>query len=137
MAHLRLLIATHRRSLLSLVACAMLVRALVPVGWMPVASAQGLRLMLCDGTGPAVARPVAHAMQGMHHDDAPGHPSMPGADHPCAFAGIAPGIVAPALAAPLPPARVVATPPLARAPVAIGHGLAAPPPPPTGPPTFA
>lgn len=143
MAALRILTATHRRWLLLLFACAMLVRALIPTGWMPVADAQGFRIVLCSGTGPAMLStgpsakaPMEHAMAGMHHERSPEHHSQ-GPEHPCAFAGVTPAIDTPTLAAPLPPAPVRTTPALARALVAIGHGLAAPPPPQTGPPAFA
>ncbi|RXD05153.1 hypothetical protein EQZ23_08545 [Sphingomonas sp. UV9] len=143
MAALRILTATHRRWLLLLFACAMLVRALIPTGWMPITDAQGFHIVLCSGTGPAMLStgpsakaPMNHAMAGMHHEKSSDHHSQ-GPEHPCAFAGVTPAIDAPTLAAPLPLVRIRATPALARALVTIGHGLAAPPPPQTGPPTFA
>ena len=139
MAPLRTLTATHRRWLLLLFACAMLVRALIPTGWMPIADAQGFRIVLCSGAGPmtpSATAPMDHAMAGMHHEKSSDHHSQ-GPEHPCAFAGVTPAIDTPPLAAPLPPVRIRATPALARALVTIGHGLAAPPPPQTGPPTFA
>ncbi|SFO06409.1 hypothetical protein [Sphingomonas sp. OK281] len=139
MAALRTLTATHRRWLLLVFACAMLVRALIPTGWMPVADAQGFRIVLCSGTGPTIPSaqaPMEHAMAGMHHRKSSEHHSQ-GPEHPCAFAGVTPAIDMPTLAAPLPPVRIRATPALARVLVTIGHGLAAPPPPQTGPPPFA
>ncbi len=138
MAALRTLTATHRRWLLLLFACAMLVRALIPTGWMPIADAQGFRILLCSGTGPAMPTakaPMDHAMAGMHHEKSSEHHSQ-GPEHPCAFAGVTPAIDSPTLAAPLPPVHIRATPVLARTRVTVGHGLAAPPPPQTGPPTF-
>lgn len=149
--------ATARaRALMTLIVCALVMRALVPAGWMPVASAQGIRLALCDGTGPeapveralhaarashamkvTTARGrMAHVMTGMRHEQTPDHPAS-APDHPCTFASVTPGIEAPALAAPLPPMRVTVVPARAQALVAVGRGLAAPPPPQTGPPTFA
>ncbi len=139
MAALCTLTATHRTWLLVVFACAMLVRALIPTGWMPVADAQGFRIVLCSGTGPAMPMakaPMDHAMPGMDHKKSSDHHDQ-GPEHPCVFAGVTPAIAAPTLAAPLPPVRIRATPAPARALVAIGHGLAAPPPPQTGPPTFA
>lgn len=139
MAALRTLTATHRRWLLLLFACAMLVRVLIPTGWMPIADAQGFHIVLCSGAGPmtpAANVSLDHAMAGMHHDPSPEHHSQ-GPEHPCAFAGVTAAIEAPTLAAPLPPVRTRATPAPTRALITVGHGLAAPPPPQTGPPTFA
>jgi hypothetical protein len=135
---LRHLSPLQARLLLVLFACAMLARALVPTGWMPVATAQGLWIVPCSGTGPMIpqaAAPMAHAMPGMHHED-PDHGTT-GVDHPCAFAGVTPALDAPTLAIALPPPFVRAVPSPIRALVAVGRGLAAPPPPQTGPPTFA
>lgn len=133
---LRHLSPLRARLLLALFACAMLARALVPTGWMPIADAQGFRIVPCSGTGPVVAAPMAHAMAGMHHGKDADHGSS-GADHPCAFAGVTPAIDAPMLAAPSPLVvrRAGATP--TRTLVSVGRGLAAPPPPQTGPPAFA
>jgi hypothetical protein len=147
MGNLRTLTATHRRCLLLVFACAMLVRALIPTGWMPIADAQGFRIVPCSGTGPmraplaAADASVDHVMADMHHatgvdDRSPEHHN-PGADHPCAFASVTPALEAPVLAAPLPLVPVRAMPAPTRMLVGVGHGLAAPPPPPTGPPTFA
>ncbi len=121
----------NRTRLAALLAVALVVRALVPTGWMPVATAQGVRLALCPGQD--VTPP---AMAGMHH----GHErdgKQPPPDHPCAFAGLglaadtAPPFVIPSAAPVAPP--LVAAHPLA---VTVGRGLAAPPPPATGPPAF-
>lgn len=146
MVVLSILTATHRRWLLLLFACAMLVRALIPTGWMPIADAQGFRIVLCSGTGPAIPAakatipsvnaPMGDAMAGMHHEKSSDRHSQ-GPEHPCVFAGVTPAMDTPTLAAPLPPVRIRAAPALVRALVTIGHGLAAPPPPQTGPPTFA
>ncbi len=146
MSSVRILTATHRHWLLLLFACAMLVRAAIPAGWMPIAGAQGFRIIPCSGTGPAPAATTTtmqHAMPGMrhqgsieHHEQRPEHDGQ-GPEHPCAFAG-----VTPAIPVPTPPERLV----LVRVPTAfvstdgqimVGHGLAAPPPPQTGPPPFA
>lgn len=127
------------RLLLALFACAMVMRALVPSGWMPVVTAEmGVRFVPCSGTGPMVAQAAPtmnHAMPGMSHKDS-GHGTA-GIDHPCAFAGVTPAIDGPALAVAQPLLFAQAIPPLARALVSIGRGLAAPPPPQTGPPAFA
>lgn len=136
MGALRHLSPFQARLLLALFACAMLARAIVPAGWMPVAGVDGFRIVLCSGAGPMpVARPH-HAMVGMHHGEEAGHDN-PGADHPCAFAGVTPAIDAPTLVLPLPLPFLRVGSGLIRLLVAIGHGLAAPPPPQTGPPAFA
>ncbi len=122
-----------RRALWALLfAGALLARLASPSGWMPVADAAGMHLVPCDGMAPAMPR----AMAGMAHH---GHDHRsPVADHPCAFAGL--GL---AMAEPLPPPRLLPPSPDQLAPrsvhaaVAIGRGLAAPPPPSTGPPLLA
>ena len=131
--------ATARSSLILrgaailLVALALALRVLVPAGWMP-ATGQGFALTLCTGTGPATAWVDG---RGEVHRGSPSAPRE--ADHPCAFAGIAtpallPALLPLALALPVPAAP--AWVPVARV-ATIGHGLAAPPPPPTGPPLHA
>ncbi len=127
------LIRTMRRALLALVfAGALLARLASPPGWMPEVDASGFHLVPCDGTDtpPAMVGP-AHRH---HHHGKAGH----GADQPCAFAGL--GL---AMAEPLSPPRLVppapgrTTPHAIHAAVAVGRGLAAPPPPSTGPPLLA
>ncbi|AHE56627.1 hypothetical protein [Sphingomonas sanxanigenens] len=120
---------------LLLVACALLLRIAIPAGWMPSTGADGLiRITLCTGQGQMEAWVDG---DGRIHDRKPGK-SEPKTDHPCAFAGlIVPALDAAPIDTPLRFARgdgVV--PAFAHEVVAIGHGLAAPPPPPTGPPAF-
>ena len=80
----RALMLRHPVLVATLLFCALIVRVLVPAGYMPVAGGGALMLQLCPGTAPAAAAPMA----GMHHDgakhDAPGK-----AEQPCAFAGLA------------------------------------------------
>lgn len=116
----------------ALLLCALLVRAMVPTGWMPVATAHGLSFALCAGQEPA-----PHAVTAMHHGQKEhGGQAMP--DHPCAFAGLGlaadtapPPLAMPAMSVAIEaaPARVLAA--------TVGRGLAAPPPPATGPPAYA
>lgn len=118
---------------LLLVACALLLRIAIPAGWMPATGADGLiRITLCTGQGQMEAWVDG---EGQTHDHKPGK-SEPKTDHPCVFAGlIAPALGAIAVDTPLPFTRVGdIAPAFARGTVAIGRGLAAPPPPPTGPP---
>lgn len=96
MTGLRSFLQQHRGLALWLVAAALLVRLLVPAGFMPVVSQGRVTLAPCSGVMPAMA--------GMaHHDRAP---AEDGARHdmPCAFAGLA----APALGAADPVLPVVA-----------------------------
>ncbi len=126
---------------LALLACALALRLLVPAGWMPVADAQGLHLVLCSGSGP-LEMPSPHvlpAMAGMHQAGHTGHDhhhqGMP--DHPCAFAGLGLALAEPVLPMLAPVAIAAQTlVTLIPAAVAVGRGLAAPPPPPTGPPAL-
>jgi hypothetical protein len=130
---LRSLTATRRRLLLALFACAMLLRIAVPEGWMPVAEANGWQLTICSGMWPVDAMPD---MPGMAHHKAPaGHDQ---GDHPCTFAGLGMAAALPDLPSmPVLPVAIAVPPLLAFGMVAIGRGLAAPPPPATGPPMLA
>lgn len=116
---------------LALIVCALLLRALIPAGWMPTAGTDGMiRIAMCTGMGATTAW---MDRSGKIHQDAPG-----GSDHgsqPCGFAVLGHGLDAmPGLA--IPAARTgndvgVMT---ALPAVSVGRGLAAPPPPSTGPP---
>jgi hypothetical protein len=119
---------THHFAL-ALVALALLVRAAIPAGWMP-ASDGGRWITLCTGSGAVAAFVDA---DGVRHDD----PAPAAQDHPCAFAGVAVPLTPPlAIAVPLPSFETARPARLAAATVAIGRGLAAPPPPSTGPPAL-
>ena len=132
---------TRRGLVLLALLCILLARVAVPAGWMPMAAADGgLVLVPCSGMGATTL--VAADMAGMHmpgmaagHEGGEGqrHPD-PSGDHPCSGAGVAAAIATPLAMAPvgLPirPAIVVARTFI----VMIGQGLAAPPPPQTGPP---
>ena len=112
-----------------LIALALAVRVLVPSGWMPD-QARGFAITLCTGAGAETAWIDA---DGNIHKKAPA--TAP--DHLCAFAGVA----APMLGGD-PPVSIVAPAPVAVAArvqplIAVGQGLAAPPPPATGPPATA
>ena len=105
---------------------ALAVRMLVPVGFMPAAGGP-VALVACPDAGP-----IVHAMPGMmHHAD-----HAPHADHRCPFGAVAGAVAllgAPILAGivlpiALPRQIVLWTRPQP------GPGLAAPPPPKTGPP---
>jgi len=127
---------TTQLLLAAIFACALLLRLAIPDGWMPVQTAHGWRLTICTGMGPLDAMPAMTMGHGAHE--------MPRGDHHkaassvCAFAGIGVATAEPfvpslALIAPI----FAAAPALVREVVAIGRGLAAPPPPQTGPPLIA
>lgn len=114
-----------------LVVLALLLRVLVPAGWMPAATDSGYAITLCSGMGAVSAWVDA---EGKLHKE---KPSKAKTDHPCVFSGFGAAIDLPAFnAGPMLPSLLAGTllAPLSIT-VAIGRGLAAPPPPPTGPPT--
>jgi hypothetical protein len=122
-----------------LLALALLTRLLIPAGWMPGANASGFRLELCSGFGPPppamlkAAEDVAKRLNGSKH----GGKDRANGDQACGFGALALGweaISAPAIAA---PGIAAAAWPFRTFSVAVGRGLAAPPPPSTGPPAIA
>lgn len=134
-------IATLRRMGLVLVALAMLVRVVVPAGYMAAATESGgPAIVICTGEGAleVVVDADGAASKAPLGQDGQPHKSDPKTDHPCAFAGAATPLGAPVLA-------LAAAPLLAYAPAVPvlpahqrpGLGLAAPPPPTTGPPALA
>lgn len=127
-----------KAAMLALFACALLLRLIVPAGWMPVSDARGIHVVICTGMGPVetvIAVPMAASVSGAHHGPADDHQA---ADHPCVFSGLGLALAEPRL-------PDLAVPPAVRAftlvaiatGVTIGRGLAAPPPPATGPPLLA
>lgn len=121
------------RTAFVLTALALLLRILVPAGFMPSSNAgQGYAIALCsDMSGMS----GWVDLNGKLHKGA--KPSEETTNHqPCVFSGFAtaltlPDIIGPATPAPIAVAAFFGSS-LGRA--AIGQGLAAPPPPPTGPP---
>ncbi len=111
---------------------ALFARMLVPAGFMPMQGADGAaRIVLCSGSGPmTMVMPMA-GKSDHRQDDHQGHDG----DHACPFAGFAAlADFARLPAAPLPAVfaavAIIAAALFARP----GLGLAAPPPPKTGPP---
>jgi len=140
MRALRSLTMARYRLFMAIFACALALRLAVPAGWMPVAQADGsVRLALCPGAAPIERESTTHAAHGHGHEQAPASHDHDRGDHapPCAFSGLAFAAAVPELA-PAPRLLPIITPPPAQhALVSIGRGLAAPPPPQTGPPVFA
>ena len=115
---------------LAFVVLALLLRVMVPSGWMPAAAGSGFSITLCTGMG-AVSAWIDS--EGKVHKEKPAE-SKP--EHPCIFSGFSAALDLPAfdgrlIVPSLAPATFFV---LSMATVAIGRGLAAPPPPPTGPP---
>lgn len=80
-----------------IVLAAMVLRALLPAGWMPSPLHTGSPLMICDGTMPmhdmlgmpGMDHDAMASMPGMHHD-MPAHPQSHDHGTPCVFAAAAP-----------------------------------------------
>jgi len=130
-----------------LLALALVYKALVPAGWMPVVENGSVALKLCGAWSqqlPVVAEPLQHdAHRGQHaapppvqHQDH--EQDQQGADQPCSFA--AGGL---SWTGPQDPAQSIAQLSPAQPPTILHRrrvvqaGLASPPPPATGPPLFA
>lgn len=127
-AHLR---ALPRSAAFTLIACALLLRALIPAGWMPTTGADGVaRISICTGMGPTSAW---IDRDGKLHKEAPAKKHRD--QQPCGFGALGAGLDAtPSLAivTPADPDGTFAL--IDRQTLSISHGLAAPPPPSTGPP---
>ncbi len=127
----------NRLLLTAIVFCTLILRFLVPNGWMPVMSASGWTLEICNGMEvPSMDMDHGAPMAGMHHGmDKHDHRA---GDRPCVYSAVACALTGPiALGVDgltLAPVEQLIV--LVEA-VAIGRGLAAPPPPATGPPAFS
>ena len=127
-----------RALLVALMLCVFAVRVIVPQGFMWATGADGSpRMVECSGMGPMPA-PVAHQHGHQHGQDGKHDHDGKTGDHICAFAAAS---LAVDLAGDFHPAATHVAP--TAAPVALhifarpGLGLAAPPPPKTGPPAAA
>ena len=80
MTPLRLYWRAHRRFALAIVMVAMLMRLLLPTGFMPDVAGGTLRIVLCTGHAPAaMAMAMHHGGGGQKHGDTAKH------DMPCPF----------------------------------------------------
>lgn len=123
----RILLLRHRPAAALLLGAVLLLRALVPGGWMVERAGGELTVALCsDASGGQVfvTIPLGDETPDPHE----------GQQAPCAFTALADLPPALALPQPLPVRGGPAPVPLE---IAIGQGLAAPPPPQTGPPAIA
>jgi hypothetical protein len=142
---------TGASHLLTLLLVALAIRAVVPAGWMPVVADHRLSFVLCNGWSGETPAPAPHGEHGEHAAHANVHAGSHHAPEPdeqqgqhssespaiCAYAAIASALADPPAE---PPADLftgngfawqVALRP------APFSGLAAPPPPSTGPPALA
>ncbi len=126
---IRRLLSVRAPLLLSLIALALLARAALPAGWMPTFADGTVQISVCSGEGRTVM--WLDKAGKTHKSDPSGNDHK---DSPCAFASVAPAIDAPVM----PPVNYAAATPVLQGlrlqTAAIGQGLAAPPPPQTGPP---
>jgi hypothetical protein len=103
---------------------AMAVRGVLPPGFMLSPAAHGVSVRLCSGATMVVD--LGKSEHGKQRSDTA----------PCAFAAIAHAAPAPsAVSVPIATAPAIAV--TAHTPTRVGQGLAAPPPPATGPPLHA
>ncbi len=119
-----------------LMVLALFARMIRPAGFMPVQGTDGVtRILMCSGSGPmTIALPAAFLGGADHHQ---GDPTGHEGDHACAFAGFAAAADFAHAPGPLAPVFLAVAPALGPALFARpGLGLAAPPPPKTGPPAF-
>jgi hypothetical protein len=124
----------RRFAWLMLLVGVLLARGVTPEGWMPVAGAAGgIEIALCNGHGPDDA--LVLTPDGKLHHKAPANGQS--GDHPCAFAGVGTADAPPVPAIVAPASHSHAPQVLADTATIPGRGLAAPPPPATGPPALA
>jgi hypothetical protein len=118
------------RLLIAIALIAIAVRGLIPMGWMPTGE-RGFAITICAGVD---THKVWLDSKGKLHKQDPSKKAAPDPE-PCAFGAMAmaadlPAHSAPAFAA-MRPAAVMLPPDYL---TSVGRGLAAPPPPATGPP---
>jgi hypothetical protein len=124
------LLQRHRFVFAVVLAATLLMRVLVPAGWMP-AIADGQLITICSGMGEAKVWIDADG----NPVEAP-HDKDPAGDGTCVFAGSLVGFVAPLAQCPACPLLIIVLDLPSRIAAAVGHGLAAPPPPAIGPPSL-
>ncbi len=98
MLRLRRLLLTHNALAVLAICVALLMKALIPAGFMPAMVDGRFVIAVCSGTGPVVAPPPMAGMPGMtaHHGGHDRHSEQhDNKPQPCAFAGLQ----APSLAA--------------------------------------
>jgi len=127
----------YRGIAIVLLVCALAMRMLVPSGFMIAPGAHGATLVLCPGQGAVPAAMPHHMAMPSHDMGKHGGDHQDKADHPCAFAsaGAAADLVSMVHPA-APTTRAEFAPTSFGVSAQPGLGLAAPPPPKTGPPAL-
>ncbi len=133
MSWIRSLLLRRGNPLAFMLLATLAMRVAVPAGWMPVADGDGFtRIAICTGMG---AQDVWLDAKGGVHKSDPGEQQR--GESPCLFAGLGTALDVPqTFAPPLPLAAASDGARQSPFAVAIGRGLAAPPPPATGPPAL-
>jgi len=132
--------ARWRAAVLPLLLLCFSLRAMIPAGWMPMASADGMVMQPCRGwearaplDRKATHMSMAHTTNGGTSHDAPAKSHDTSQDRPCAFSVVAGDVPASApvgfAAVEIHPAAIIDP-----APAQLQPGIAAPPPFSTGPP---
>ena len=130
MTNWRAFLHHHRAAAALLLAAVLALRVAVPGGWMVEHRGGELTVALCaDASGGQVFVTIPLG------DDTPG--PHEGTQAPCSFTALATLADLPQAAALVQPLPVRVAPAQPSAETAIGQGLAAPPPPQTGPPAIA
>lgn len=127
-------ISRHNRNwLIAFVVLALGVRMIIPTGWMPIFADGRATITLCTSAGMVEAWVDA---DGKIHKESPAKKSA--GDQPCAFAGLSASADAPVLdvASHALPFTSQLVNNIKTNSVAVGLGLAAPPPPATAPPAL-
>jgi Protein of unknown function (DUF2946) len=129
----RRLITRQPNLMLALLALTLAIRVIVPSGFMPTTDASGMvRISMCSGMGPQTAW---LDKSGRIHKEAPTHSQHD--PQPCGFSVLGLGLDVQATSAVvIEHFSASELRPLSRQTLSIGHGLAAPPPPSTGPPSL-
>lgn len=124
----------RRAVLLLALLCVLAMRVAIPTGYMTDAHGSWPALVPCPAEAPAMVMPAMHG--GAH---APDHHKHQVPEHPCAFAAasVAVDLAAFPVDAPVPIPRAGAVSVALHLFARRGLGLAAPPPPKTGPPASA
>jgi hypothetical protein len=109
---------------------AVAVRGLIPMGWMPTGE-RGFEITICAGVD---THKVWLDSDGKLHQQDPSKKPVPDLE-PCAFGALAmAAVISDIGASDIPPAKMAVALGRSEYLVSIGRGLAAPPPPATGPP---
>lgn len=118
------------RLLLIIALIAVAVRGLIPMGWMPTGE-RGFEITICDGID---THKVWLDSDGKLHKQDPSKKPAPDPE-PCAFGALAmAAVINDISASDIPSAKMAVASGRSDYLVSIGRGLAAPPPPATGPP---